>query len=68
MNAKICGLIGCSLDTAGVILALLDVATAVSVIVSLTGIGFAAASTVFWYKATITAVVKTAGKQAAKAM
>ncbi len=68
MNSKICGLIGCSLDTAGVILTLLDVASVVSVIVALTGIGFAAASTVLWYKSAIATVAKTAGKQAAKAM
>ena len=68
MSSKICGLIGCSLDTAGIILALLDVATVISIIVALTGIGFAAASTVLWYKSAIATVAKTAGKAAAKAM
>lgn len=65
---KIVGLIGCSMDVAGVILSVLDVASWISILVSLTGIGAAAAATVIGYRAAITAVAKEAGKKAAKAM
>ncbi|SHI11472.1 hypothetical protein [Clostridium intestinale] len=65
---KIVGLIGCSLQAAGVILSVLDVATWISVLVSLTGIGAAAGAVVISYRAAIMAVAKAAGKEAAKAM
>lgn len=65
---KIVNLIGCSLTTAGVILDLLDVATFLSVLCTLTGIGATAGAAVLGYRAAITTVAKTAGKQAAKAM
>lgn len=63
---KIVGLIGCSMDVAGVILSVLDVASWISILVSLTGIGAAAAATVIGYRAAITAVAKEAGKKLQK--
>ncbi|MBM7542263.1 MULTISPECIES: hypothetical protein [Amphibacillus] len=65
---KIVGLIGCSMQAAGVILAVLDVATVISVLVSLTGIGAAAGAIIISYRAAIMATAKAVGKQAAKAM
>jgi len=68
MLSKIVALIGCSMEAAGLILTLLDVAAVISVLVTLTGIGFAAGAAVLSYKAAIKAVVATSGKQAAKIM
>ncbi len=65
---KIVNLIGCSFSTASVILNVLDAASIISVLCALTGIGAAAGAAVLGYKAAITAVAKTAGKYAAKAM
>ncbi len=56
------------MQAAGVILAVLDVATVISVLVSLTGIGAAAGAIIISYRAAIMATAKAVGKQAAKAM
>ncbi|SEF49353.1 hypothetical protein [Lachnospira multipara] len=65
---KIVSLIGCSFETASVILNALDVASFIGVLCALTGIGATAGAAILGYKAAITTVAKTAGKYAAKAM
>lgn len=62
---KIMSLIGCSLSTASLILSLIDVATWVGLLVSLTGIGVTAGAAIIAYRVTIKKVLMTAGKAAA---
>lgn len=62
---KIMSLIGCSLSTASLILSLIDVATWVGLLVSLTGIGVTAGAAIIAYRVAIKKVLMTAGKAAA---
>jgi hypothetical protein len=65
MMNKIMSLIGCSISTAGLVLALIDIATLISLLVSLTGIGITAAAAIIAYRIAIKKILWTAGKAAA---
>jgi hypothetical protein len=65
---KIMSLIGCSFQVASLILSLIDVATWISLLVALTGIGVTAAAAVITYRVAIKKVLWTAGKAAAIAL
>lgn len=64
-NFAIVNMIGVSAQVAGIILSVLDWATWISLLVSLTGVGAAAAGAILSYRFAILAVAKKAGKQAA---
>lgn len=65
MNNKIISLIGCSAETAALVLSFLDVASVVSVLMALTGIGAAAAAAIIAYRIAIQKILWSAGKAAA---
>ncbi len=65
---RIVQLIGCSFATAGTILSVLDYATWLALLCSLTGIGASAGAAILAYKATISTVARTAGRYAAKSL
>lgn len=62
------GLTGLSFQTAGVVLTFMDVATTLSLLLSLTGIGAAAGGIIMAYRATIATVAATQGRRAAISM